>query len=130
MSYSFLKHGLLDLGGNSCLSLKVGKFVLSKPLGSLEVGLDEDSLCLCDLLSNSGLLSSGLGVLGVLSNFSVCFLVKSLKSGNLSLGECGFPSVELFLESVLVLLLEDVHVGLDVSTEDVISVLLGIIGTR
>lgn len=120
-------HGLLNLGSNSLLSLKVGEFVLSEPLGTLEVRLNEDTLCLCDLLSNWLVGSSCFLGLGILSDGSVAFLVKSLKSGNLGLCECGFPSVELFLESVLAFLLEDVHVGLDVSTEDVISVLLGII---
>lgn len=54
-------------------------------------------------------------------------LVESLKGGNLSLSKVCFPARELLLESVLVILLQSVEVGLDVGTEDVVSVLLGIV---
>ena len=54
-------------------------------------------------------------------------LVESLEGGNLSLGKVCFPARELLLESILVILLQSVEVGLNVGTEDVVSVLLGIV---
>ena len=126
---SLLEQGLLHLGGNSCLSLLVGELVLSEPLLALGVLLDEHSLGLGDLLSDGGLLLVGLDSLGSLSDLGVHLLVEGLEGGDLSLGEGGVPVGELFLVQVLVLFLEAVHVGLDVGTEDVVSVLLGVVGT-
>jgi len=90
--------------------------------------LNETTISLGDLLSNWSLTLSSGNSLGTLSDFRVDLLVESLKVGNLSLGEGSFPTGELLLESVLVFLLEEIHVGLDMSTEDVVSVLLGVVG--
>lgn len=126
LACSLLLSGLLDLDHNALLSLGVGELEVSLPLLALGVGLDENTLSLGDLLADGGGLLD-LSTLGSLSDLSVCLLVEGLKSGSLGLGESELPLAELFLESVLVLLLEDVHVGLDVSTEDVVSVLLGVV---
>ena len=123
---SLLGDSLLDLSLNSSLSLGVGDSVLSEPLLVLGVGLDEVTLTLGDLLADSSLLG-GLNSLRSLSDFGVDLLVESLEGGNLSLGKVGFPAGELLLEGVLVVLLQSVEVGLDVGTEDVVSVLLGIV---
>ncbi len=56
-------------------------------------------------------------------------LVESLEVADLSLGEASLPLGELLLELVLVVLLEEIVVGLDVGTEDVISVLLSVVST-
>ena len=124
---SLLGHSLLNLGDNSSLSLGVGDSVLSEPLFVLGVLLDEVTLSLGNLLSD-GCLSIGLDSVGVLSDFSVNLLVESLGVGSLSLGEIGLPLGELLLEEILVLLLEEVHVGLYVVAENVVSVLLGVVG--
>ena len=123
---SLLGDSLLDLSLDSSLSLSIGDSVLSEPLLVLGVGLDEVTLALGDLLADSSLLGS-LNSLGSLSDFGVDLLVESLEGGNLSLGKGSFPAGELLLESVLVVLLQSVEVGLDVGTEDVVSVLLGIV---
>lgn len=123
---SLLGHSLLELGENSSLSLGVGNSVLSEPLLVLGVLLDELTLSLGDLLSD-GCLFLDLDSVGVLSDFSVNLLVESLGVGSLSLGEAGLPLGELLLEEILVLLLEEVHVGLHVVAENVVSVLLGVV---
>lgn len=124
--YSLLLSSLGDLSDNSCLSLGVVELVVSLPLLALGVLLDEDALSLSDLLADGGLLLS-LCSLGGLSDLGVDLLVEGLEGSNLSLGQGGVPVVELFLEPVLVLLLEEVEVCLDVGTEDVVSVLLGVV---
>lgn len=124
--YSLLLSGLLDLGNNALLSLGVGELEVSLPILALGVGLDENTLSLGDLLADGGGLLD-LSTLGSLSDLSVCLLVEGLEGGSLCLGKSELPLAELLLESVLVLLLEDVHVGLDVGTEDVVSVLLGVV---
>ena len=88
---------------------------------------NEAAVSLCDLLSDWCLFLGSSNSLGGLSDFSVDLLVESFKIGNLSLGQGSFPTSELLLESVFVFLLEEIHVGLDVGTEDVFSVLLGVI---
>ena len=55
-------------------------------------------------------------------------LVESLGVGSLRLGEASLPLGELLFEEILVLLLEQFHVGLDVVSENVVSVLLGVVG--
>lgn len=124
---SLLGNSLGDLSGNSSLSLLVGDSVLSEPLLVLGVLLDERTGSLLDLLSDWCLLLD-LHSIGVLSDFSVNLLVESLNVGSLCLGEGGLPVGELLLEEILVLLLEEIHVGLDVGTENVVSVLLGVVG--
>lgn len=124
---SLLGNSLLELSGNSSLSLGVGESVLSEPLLVLGVLLDELTGSLLDLLSDGCLLLS-LDSVGVLSDLSVNLLVESLAVGGLCLGEACLPLGELLLEEILVLLLEEVHVGLHVVAEDVVSVLLGIVG--
>ena len=125
-SHSLLLSGLLDLGDDSALSLLVGELEVSDPLLALGVLLNEDALSLGDLLADGGLLVE-LCSLGGLSDLSVDLLVEGLEGGNLSLGQSSFPAGELLLEPVLVLLLEEIEVGLDVGTEDVVSVLLGVV---
>jgi hypothetical protein len=99
---------------------------VSEPLGFLGVGEDDRALCLGDL--GAGDLSLGrLRADGGLADLGVDLLVEGLEGGNLRLGEGGVPLAELLLVAVLVLLLEAVHVALDVSTEDVVSVLLGVV---
>lgn len=122
-------HGLLNLLVDSLLSVFVGQSVVSNPLLCLEVGLDEDTLCLGDLLSDGGLLSGNLDSDGGLSDFGVHLLVKGLEVSDLSSGQGLFPAGELLLEFGAVIFLEEIHVGLDVSTEDVVSVLLGVVST-
>lgn len=61
-----------------------------------------------------------------LSDVSVEFLIEGFEGGNLVLGKSKFPLAELFLVSVFIFFLEQVHVCLDVLTEDVVSVFLGI----
>jgi hypothetical protein len=124
---SLLGNSLLELSGNSSLSLGVGESVLSEPLLFLGVLLDELTGSLLDLLSDGCLLLS-LDSVGVLSDLSVNLLVESLAVGGLCLGEACLPLGELLLEEILVLLLEEVHVGLHVVAEDVVSVLLGVVG--
>ena len=91
--------------------------------------LNELTLSLGDLLSDGGTLSLRLHSIGVLSDISVNLLVESLSVGSLCLGECGLPLGELLFEEILVLLLKEIHVGLDVVAEDVVSVLLGVVGS-
>ena len=124
---SLLGNSLLELSGNSSLSLGVGDSVLSEPLLVLRVLLDELTGSLLDLLSN-GCLLLNLNSVGVLSDLGVNLLVEGLDVGSLCLGEGSLPLGELLLEEILVLLLEEIHVGLDVVTEDVVSVLLGVVG--
>ena len=124
---SLLGNSLLELSGNSSLSLGVGDSVLSEPLLVLRVLLDELTGSLLDLLSNRCLLLN-LNSVGVLSDLGVNLLVEGLDVGSLCLGEGSLPLGELLLEEILVLLLEEIHVGLDVVTEDVVSVLLGVVG--
>jgi len=57
-------------------------------------------------------------------------LVKGLNVGSFSAGEVGRPLRELFLESTFIFLLELVHIGLDVETEDVFSVFFGVVLTN
>lgn len=124
---SLLGNSLLELSGNSSLSLGVGESVLSEPLLVLGVLLNELTGSLLDLLSD-GCLLVDLDSVGVLSDLSVNLLVESLGVGDLCLGEACLPLGELLLEEILVLLLEEVHVGLDVVAQDVVSVLLGVVG--
>lgn len=124
---SLLGNSLLELSGNSSLSLGVGESVLSEPLLVLGVLLDELTGSLLDLLSDGCLLLS-LDSVGVLSDLSVNLLVESLAVGGLCLGEACLPLGELLLEEILVLLLKEVHVGLHVVAKDVVSVLLGVVG--
>ena len=125
--FSLLGNSLLDLGLDSSLSFGVGESEVSDPLLALGVLLDESTLSLGDLLADRFLLGS-LCSSGALSDFSVNLLVEGLEVGSLSLREGFFPLGELSLEGVLVLLLQSVEVALDVSTEDVVSVLLGVVG--
>jgi hypothetical protein len=124
---SLLGNSLLELSGNSSLSLCVGESVLSEPLLVLGVLLNELTGSLLDLLSD-GCLLVDLDSVGVLSDLSVNLLVESLGVGDLCLGEACLPLGELLLEEILVLLLEEVHVGLHVVAQDVVSVLLGVVG--
>ena len=124
---SLLGNSLLELSGNSSLSLGVGESVLSEPLLVLGVLLNELTGSLLDLLSD-GCLLVDLDSVGVLSDLSVNLLVESLGVGDLCLGEACLPLGELLLEEILVLLLEEVHVGLHVVAQDVVSVLLGVVG--
>ena len=124
---SLLGNSLLELSGNSSLSLGVGESVLSEPLLVLGVLLNELTGSLLDLLSD-GCLLVDLHSVGVLSDLSVNLLVESLGVGGLCLGEACLPLGELLLEEILVLLLEEVHVGLHVVAQDVVSVLLGVVG--
>ena len=124
---SLLGNSLLELSGNSSLSLGVGESVLSEPLLVLGVLLNELTGSLLDLLSD-GCLLVDLDSVGVLSDLSVNLLVESLGVGDLCLGEACLPLGELLFEEILVLLLEEVHVGLHVVAQDVVSVLLGVVG--
>ena len=126
MELSLLCDGLLDLGSNSCLSLGVGELELSEPFGTLGVREDSGSVLLGDDLSLGSLLCL-LGSLGVLSDLSMNLLVEGLEGGSLGLGEEGVPSLELLGVFIFVVLLEEIHVVLNVSSEDVISVLLGVV---
>lgn len=52
---------------------------------------------------------------------------EGLEGGSFCLGESELPLAKLLLESVLFHLLEDVHIGLDVGTEDEVSVFLSVV---
>lgn len=80
-----------------------------------------------DDLSDNGVLSFDLNSVGVLSDFLVNLLVKSFNVVNLGLLEGSSPLAELLGELVLVGLLEVIHVTLNVETEDVFSVFLGVV---
>jgi hypothetical protein len=124
---SSLGESSLDLGSDSGL-----------PLGAIELSVP-DVLPLLGVLDNNGFvtlladnLSGGLGFGnlgsdGALPDFSMSLLVEGLESGSLSGGKAFGPLAELSLEPLLVILLEDVHVLLDVASHDVLSVLLGIV---
>lgn len=84
-------------------------------------------MSLGDLLSDGGVLSLDLGLSGALSDFLVDLLVEGFHVGDLGGVEVLGPSAELLLELGGVVLLELVHVGLDVETEDVLSVFLGVV---
>ena len=66
-------------------------------------------------------------MLGVLADFGVNLLVKFFHGLDLSTGKSLLPERELPLEGIGVLLLQQVVVLLDVTTEDVLSVDLGIV---
>ena len=125
---SLLGNSLLNLSSNSSLSLLVGKSVLSEPLLVLGVLLDELTGSLSDLLSDWSLPLNHHSI-RVLSDLSVNLLVESLNVGDLCLGEGSLPLGELLLEEILVLLLEEIHIGLDMVAENVVSVLLSVVGS-
>lgn len=118
----------MDLGDDSLLSLFSGESSEDGPFSVLGVLLDVTLGILADGLSDSSSFLVILGSLGALSDIGVQLLVDSFEGGGLGLGEGGVPLAELLLESVLVFLLEVVHVALNVETIDVISVFLGIVG--
>ncbi len=94
------------------------------PLAVLGVGLDEGGLGLDNLADGLG---SGLsGASRVSSDGSVGLGVEFLDVLGLGGGQALFPLGELSLEGVGILLLEQVVVGLDVSAQDVVLVLLGL----
>lgn len=125
----FLGDSVLDLDSNSFLSLLSGESSGNGPFSVLGVLLDVTLVVSADGLSDSGSFLYSLDSFGVLSDVSVQLLVECFEGADLSLGEVGVPLAELGLESVLVFLLQVVHVTLNVETIDVISVFLGIVST-
>ena len=111
--------------GNSFLADLVANLVLSKPLLALFV-LQDKSVAGLDNLGLVGLSMLGSGS-GALSDLFVSLSVKIGDFGGTGLLKGGFPSAELALEGGGVLLKEFV-VGLNVLTENVGSVFLGIEG--
>jgi len=115
-----------DSLGDSCLSLLLVELEVSEPL--LSLGVLEDN-ALVSSLGNG--LSHGLVLLldlcsgGGLSDLGVDFFIEGLKVGNLGGVEGLLPSGELGGVSLFLLLLQEVHVPLDVVAENVISVLFG-----
>lgn len=94
------------------------------PLAVLRVGLDEGGLGLDNIADGLG---SGLsGASRVSSNGSVGLGVELLDVFSFGGGQALFPLGELSLEGVSILFLEQVVVGLDVSAQDVVLVLLGL----
>ena len=124
---SLLGNSLLELSSNSSLSLFVRESGLLEPLLLVLALMDDLASLLLDSIIDVDLLLA-LNSVGILSDFSVNLLVESLSGGDLCLGEVGLPLGELLLEEILVLLLEEVHVGLNVVAENVVSVLLGVVG--
>lgn len=118
----------MDLGEDSLLSLLSGESSEDGPLSVLGILLDVALSILADGLSDSSSFLFRLDSLGALSDVGVQLLVDSFEGGSLGLGKSSVPLAELFLESVLVFLLEVVHVALNVETIDVISVFFGIVG--
>lgn len=116
-----LSHNL----GNSFLLDRGGLLVHTDPLATLGVLLDESGLGSDDLTDGLG---GGLfDVLGLSSDGSVGLGVKLLDVLGLGFSQALFPLRELSLELVGVLLLEEVVVGLNVSTKDVFLVDLGLV---
>ena len=126
--HSFLGDCFLDSESDSFLSLFEGESLLSDPFNTFGVLLFE-SLVFGDDLSDWGLFLLSFNSLGGLSDVSVEFLVELFNCFNLGGSDGGVPFVELFFVFVLVLFLEVINVPLDVETEDVISVFLGVVGT-
>lgn len=116
-----------DLGHNLSDSLLLdcgGLLVHADPLAVLGVGLDEGGLGLDNLAD--GLRSGLSGASRVSSDGSVGLGVELLDVLGFGGGQALFPLGELSLEGVGILLLEQVVVGLDVSAQDVVLVLLGL----
>jgi len=120
---SFHKVGLDlgHLGSNALSTLGVGEFDVTDPRAALGVGenfVTEVSDVVADGLGDLAGLSGGGGADG-----GVDLLVKGLE---LESAECLLPLGELLVESLGVVGLEVIVVGLDVATEDVAGVLLGV----
>jgi hypothetical protein len=98
--------------------------VHADPLAVLGVGLDKSGLGLDNLADGLGVFFSGAS--RVSSDGSVGLGVELLDVLGLGGGQALFPLGELSLEGVSILLLEQIVVGLDVSTQDVVLVLLGL----
>jgi hypothetical protein len=116
--------GLLDeehLGVNSIFAFGVGESSVSNPLF---LGVLHDvvtNLCLSNGADGLGFVNSLTD--GSSTDGSVDFLVKSFES---LFAECDFPFGELFLEFLLVIFLQFIVVFLDVTSENVFSVFLGV----
>jgi hypothetical protein len=111
---------LLESGGNSDLSFLVGESEMSDPLSALGVLLDK-ALSLGDNLSNWLCVSSLLLSVWVGKDGCVNLLVELLAGLDLVGGDAFVPLGELNGVSLLVLLLEEVHVDGDVVSEDSVS---------
>jgi len=120
-------HGGLELGGNSLLLLLSGELEVSEPLLALGVLLDSDLTWGHDL-SDRLSITLGLGSIWLGNDLGVNLLVELLAGLDLVGGEALVPLGELSLELLGVFLLELVHVGGNVNTEDVLSVDLSVEG--
>lgn len=122
-----LGNGIFDFDLNSFFSFCVCQFFVSEPLSLLGIFINNTLvMSLGNNLSNWGrFLCVFLGSNGVLSDFSVDFLVQFFEILDLVFNKGSFPFGELKREFFLLLFLQKIHILLDVVSEDVVSVFLG-----